>query len=63
MAALVGHTFGAPAVTFEAPGERLASRRLHLPYAPGAHTPVYHFGHTADPLFVGLCNGVSSACW
>ncbi|KAI8332654.1 Alpha/Beta hydrolase protein [Chlamydoabsidia padenii] len=63
LAALVGHTFGAPAVTFEAPGERLASKRLHLPHAPGVHSPIYHFGNNADPLFIGLCNGVSSACW
>ena len=31
LAALLGATFGAPAVTFEAPAERMASRRLHLP--------------------------------
>ncbi|CAO3599825.1 unnamed protein product [Absidia cylindrospora] len=63
LAALVGHTFGAPAVSFEAPGERLAAKRLHLPTTPGVHTPVYHFGHTADPIFVGLCTGISSSCW
>ena len=32
LAALVGATFGAPVVAFEAPAERLASRRLHLPH-------------------------------
>jgi len=31
LAALLGATFGAPVVTFEAPAERMASRRLHLP--------------------------------
>jgi len=31
LAALVGATFGAPVVTFESPGERMAARRLHLP--------------------------------
>lgn len=31
MASLLGATFGAPVVTFECPGDRLASKRLHLP--------------------------------
>lgn len=31
LASLLGATFGAPVVTFESPGERLAARRLHLP--------------------------------
>lgn len=28
---LLGATFGAPVVAFEAPGDRMASQRLHLP--------------------------------
>ena len=36
LAALLGATFGAPVVAFEAPAERMASRRLHLP------SPVRH---------------------
>ena len=31
LAALLGVTFGAPVIAFEAPGDRMASRRLHLP--------------------------------
>lgn len=31
LAALMGTTFGAPVVAFEAPAERLATQRLHLP--------------------------------
>jgi putative lipase involved disintegration of autophagic bodies len=31
IAALIGVTFGVPAVAFEAPGEKLAASRLHLP--------------------------------
>lgn len=31
LASLVGLTFGAPVVAFEAPGEALAAKRLHLP--------------------------------
>ncbi|CAO3625930.1 unnamed protein product [Cunninghamella echinulata] len=63
LASLVGQTFGAPAATFEAPGDQLASSRLHLPKAPGIHLPIYHFGLTSDPIFVGLCTGISSSCW
>lgn len=31
---MLGATFGAPTVAFEAPGERLAAHRLHLPFPP-----------------------------
>ncbi|CAO3663874.1 unnamed protein product [Umbelopsis vinacea] len=66
IASLVGQTFGVPTVTFEIPGERLASRRFHLPAPPAIdwdEIPLWHFGHTADPLFVGVCTGPSSSCW
>jgi hypothetical protein len=36
LASLLGITFGAPVVTFEPPGERMAAQRLHLP------SPVRH---------------------
>lgn len=55
LASLVGQTFLVPTVTFEIPGDSLASRRLHLPHPPGVHLPLWHFGHTADPIFVGVC--------
>jgi len=31
LAGLLGATFGAPVVTFEAPGDKMAAQRLHLP--------------------------------
>ena len=31
LASLLGITFGAPVIAFEAPGDRMASKRLHLP--------------------------------
>lgn len=53
---MVGQTFGVPAVSFESPGDRLAAQRLHLPHAPGlSDQPIWHFGHTADPIFIGVC--------
>ncbi|KAF9918667.1 putative lipase atg15 [Lobosporangium transversale] len=66
LAALLGLTFAVPTVTFEAPGDRLAAQRLHLPMPPAIDwddLPLYHVGHTADPIFLGVCNGPSSACY
>lgn len=68
---LLGLTFGLPVVTFEAPGEALAAARLGLPTPPGVHpsapqtrkyTGAVHFGHTADPIFMGSCNTATSGC-
>ncbi|GAN05005.1 conserved hypothetical protein [Mucor ambiguus] len=64
VASLVGLTYGIPTVTFEIPGDRLASSRLHLPSGKAVkNMPLWHFGHTADPIFVGVCTGPSSSCW
>lgn len=66
MSALLGRTYGLAVVAFEAPGEKLAASRLHLPTPPGIpiwSDHVWHFGHTADPVFMGVCNGPGSACW
>ncbi|EEB07023.1 autophagy associated lipase Atg15 [Schizosaccharomyces japonicus yFS275] len=65
-AALMGLSFGIPTVTFEAPGDRLAARRLHLPQPPGLpdeDSLVWHIGHTADPIYLGTCTGPTSSCW
>lgn len=65
LASLLGRTFGVPAVAFEAPGELLATKRLHLPMPPGLPTyqeGIWHIGHTADPIFMGTCNGGGSSC-
>ena len=58
LSSLVGLTFGLPTVTFETPPERLASERLHLPKPPGLKQEdmlIWHFGHTADPVYMGIC--------
>ncbi|CCE65755.1 hypothetical protein TPHA_0M01800 [Tetrapisispora phaffii CBS 4417] len=65
LSALLARTYGLPAITFEAPGEALAAKRLHLPYPPGLpeyEEHIWHIGHTADPIFMGTCNGASSSC-
>ncbi len=70
MASLLGTTFGLPAVAFEAPGERLAAERLHLPLPPPSansktrfgSAPVTHIYHNADPIPQGVCTGIGSPC-
>ena len=71
MTSLLGLTFGLPVVTFEAVPEALPATRLGLPSPPGhdpripqsrQNTGAYHFGHTADPVYMGTCNGVGSMC-
>ncbi len=68
---LLGLTYGLPVVTYEAPPQALAAQRLGLPSPPGSDlkapqnrklTGIYHVGHTADPIFMGVCNGVTSVC-
>ncbi|KAI2787933.1 putative lipase atg15 [Penicillium oxalicum] len=71
MASLLGLTFGLPTVTFEAVPEALPAARLGIPSPPGhdsllpqkrGFTGAYHFGHTADPVYMGTCNGINSLC-
>ncbi|KAL8869963.1 MAG: hypothetical protein Q9174_003883 [Haloplaca sp. 1 TL-2023] len=71
VSSMLGLTFGFPVTTFEAPGEALAAARLGLPVPPNSHpgapqtrsfTGAYHFGHTADPIFMGSCNAATSGC-
>lgn len=68
---LLGLTFGLPTITFEAFPDALAASRLGLPTPPGYHigshgsranTGITHFGHTADPVYMGTCNSAFSAC-
>ncbi|KAG0302383.1 putative lipase atg15 [Linnemannia gamsii] len=66
LTALLGLTFGVPTVTFETPGDLLAAKRLHLPMPPAINWddfPLFHIGHTADPIFQGVCNGPASTCY
>ena len=71
VSSLLGMTFGIPAVTYESPAEALAASRLGLPVppasdsnkaAPRKYTGTYHFGHTADPVFMGTCGGATASC-
>ena len=73
VSSLLGMTYGLPTITFESPPENLAAKRLGLPLPPPigsdpdaprkrGYTGTYHIGHTADPLFLGTCNGITSLC-
>ncbi|KAF2823137.1 autophagy related lipase-like protein Atg15 [Ophiobolus disseminans] len=67
LASLIGLEHGVPSVTFETYPQALAARRLGLPVA-GDISPLrrntggFHFGHTADPVYMGTCSGTSSFC-
>ncbi|WYZ40643.1 hypothetical protein EsH8_IV_000984 [Colletotrichum jinshuiense] len=71
VSSLLGLTYGLPVVTFEAVPEALAAGRLGLPVPPGSdqmvhqarqNTGAFHFGHTADPIYIGTCNGATATC-
>lgn len=72
VASFLSLTFGHPAVTFEAVPDAMPASRLGLPVPPGHQigslqqrrllTGGYHFGHTADPIYMGTCNQATSVC-
>lgn len=71
VSSMLGLTYGLPVVTFEAVPEALPVGRLGLPVPPGSdpnvpqtreYTGAYHFGHTADPVYIGTCNGATASC-
>ncbi|KIW66776.1 hypothetical protein PV04_06071 [Phialophora macrospora] len=60
IASLMGLRFNIPSVSIEAPPQRLAAERLRLALPP--RSADYHIGNTADPIFMGACNGYFSSC-
>ncbi|KAF8761867.1 Lipase (class 3) [Rhizoctonia solani] len=62
LASLMGATFGAPVVAFEAPGEKMAAQRLHLPISNDL-SYITHVYNTADPIPAGTCTGPASICY
>lgn len=63
VASLVGLTLNIPAITFEAPPERLPAERMGLlPTSNIERHEAYHFGNTADPIYMAECNGLLSSC-
>ncbi|KAH7354215.1 Alpha/Beta hydrolase protein [Plectosphaerella cucumerina] len=71
VSSFLGLTYGLPVVTFEAVPEALPASRLGLPVPPGAHQAIHqarehtgaaHFGHTADPVYIGSCHAATASC-
>ncbi|KAJ9609707.1 hypothetical protein H2200_006035 [Cladophialophora chaetospira] len=60
LASLMGITFNIPSVSIEAPPQKLAAERLGLTIPP--YSADYHIGNTADPVYMGACNGYFSSC-
>jgi lipase ATG15 len=79
LASLIGLTNNVPVITFEAPGDLLFASRIgllpHLPPPKDGDTtppdysdflaslPIYHFGNSGDPIFLGSCTGTTSSCY
>ncbi|KAI0226348.1 putative lipase atg15 [Massospora cicadina] len=65
LSALLGLAYNIPTVTFQSPGDLLPASRLHLPGVNllDFQDHIWHFGHNSDPIFMGQCQGVSSACY
>ncbi|KAF9419116.1 putative lipase atg15 [Podila epigama] len=68
VASLLGVTNGYPTFTFQSPGDALYAKRVgivkpQLTESDLKKLPVWQFGHTADPIFMGTCNGASSTCY
>jgi lipase ATG15 len=71
VSAMLGLTYGVPALTFQAVPDALPANRLGLPIPPGVdpdrpgqrdYTGAFHFGHNADPIYMGTCNGATASC-
>lgn len=71
VSAMLGLTYGVPALTFQAIPDALPANRLGLPVPPGVdpdrpgqreYTGAFHFGHNADPIYLGTCNGATASC-
>merc|ERR1719215_209244 len=71
LASLVALTNVLPCFAFESPGDLLYARRLGL--LPDSNPdeldrylkslPIFHFGNTGDPVYLGQCTGVTSSCY
>lgn len=62
IAGMMGVIHGVLAVTFQAPGDLHYMVRTGELSVPSRVKHVYHFGHNADPIFMGTCNGRMSLC-
>lgn len=62
LATMMGITYNTYVVTFEAPGEKHYIDLIGLKYNQSQIEKIYHYGHNADIIFTGKCNGKFSWC-
>jgi lipase ATG15 len=63
VAALAAAEIGTSAVLFATPGDYLFAIRAGYEFEEGADLPLFHFGSSGDPIFMGKCRGITSACY
>lgn len=63
LATLMGLEYSIPVVTFNSPGEKHYVNSVGLKYKNSDLDKIYHFGHNADTIFIGKCNGLLSWCY
>lgn len=58
---------GTASIAFEAPGDMLYAQRMGLLPETGDPNeqprPIWNFGVSTDPIFMGRCNGITSSCY
>jgi putative lipase involved disintegration of autophagic bodies len=63
LATMMGLVYNKVVVTFESPGERHYIENAGIKYTKEQEERIYHFGHNADIIFTGKCNGITSWCY
>ncbi|KAG0201849.1 putative lipase atg15 [Mortierella sp. NVP41] len=68
VASLLGITKGYPVFTFSSPGDVRYGQKVGL-VKPNLRAsdlkkmPIWQYGHTGDPIYMGTCNGATSSCY
>lgn len=62
IATMMGILYDKYVITFESPGEKHYIDLIGLDYSK-VEDKIYHFGHNADTIFTGKCNGMFSLCY
>ncbi|KAG0047447.1 putative lipase atg15 [Gryganskiella cystojenkinii] len=68
VAAMIGVTHGYPVFTFQSPGDKRYAQRIglvksNMSIKDHEKLAVWQFGHSADPVYMGTCNGAASTCY
>lgn len=62
LASMMGLTYNTYAIAFESPGDKNYIDLIGLKYNKTQIEKIYHYGHDADIIFTGKCNGTFSLC-